>query len=110
MKLACRGVVAYGKLFAKKASLVSWEWYPDLPNCRCGYDFDTRYEDGLVSHREKRMMDVLLREGLILSKDMKRLAGYGSGDLKDFGTGMTNPQMQANVTVHSFEYAHNKYG
>ena len=111
MELARRGVVAYGKLFAKKAGLVSREWYPDLANHRRnGYDFDARYEDGLASHREKRVMDVLLREGPTLSKDLKRLAGFGSGGLKGFDTVMTNLQMQTYVTVHSFEYAHDRYG
>ena len=111
MELARRGVVAYGKLFAKKAGLVSREWYPDLANYRRnGYDFDARYEDGLASHKEKRVMDVLLREGPTLSKDLKRLAGFGNGGLKGFDTVMTNLQMQTYVTVHSFEYAHDKYG
>ena len=111
MELARRGVVAYGKLFAKKAGLVSREWYPDLANYRRnGYDFSARYEDGLASHKEKRVMDVLLREGPTLSKDLKRLAGFGSGGLKGFDTVMTNLQMQTYVTVHSFEYAHDKYG
>ena len=111
MELARRGVVAYGKLFAKEAGLVSREWYPDLANYRRnGYDFDARYEDGLASHREKRVMDVLLREGPTLSKDLKRLAGFGSGGLKGFDTVMANLQMQTYVTVHSFEYAHDKYG
>ena len=111
MELARRGVVAYGKLFAKKAGLVSREWYPDLANYRRnGYDFDARYEDGLASHKEKRVIDVLLREGPTLSKDLKRLAGFGSGGLKGFDTVITNLQMQTYVTVHSFEYAHDKYG
>ncbi|WP_300692912.1 hypothetical protein [uncultured Oscillibacter sp.] len=111
MELVRRGVVAYGKLFAKKAGLVSREWYPNLANYRRnGYDFDARYEDGLASHREKRVMDVLLREGPTLSKDLKRLAGFGSGGLKGFDTVMTNLQMQTYVTIHSFEYAHDKYG
>lgn len=110
MELARRGVVAYGKLFTKKAGLVSREWYPGLANYRRnGYDFDARYENGLASHREKRVMDVL-REGPTLSKDLKRLTGFGSGGLKGFDTVMTNLQMQTYVTVHSFEYAHDKYG
>lgn len=111
MELARRGVVAYGKLFAKKAGLVSREWYPDLANYRRnGYDFDARYEDGLASHREKRVMDILLREGPTLSKDLKRLAGFGGDGLKGFDTVITNLQMQTYITVHSFEYAHDKYG
>jgi len=111
MELARRGIVAYGKLFSKKAGLVSREWYPDLANYRRdGYDFDARYEDGLASHREKRIMDVLLREGPTLSKDLKRLAGFGKDGLKGFDTAITSLQMQTYVTVHSFEYAHDKYG
>ena len=111
MELAHRGVVAYGKLFSKKAGLVSREWYPDLANYRRnGYDFDSRYEEGLASYREKRVMDVLLREGPTLSKDLKRLAGFGGDGLKGFDTVMTSLQMQTYVTVHSFEYAHDKYG
>lgn len=111
MELARRGVVAYGKLFSKKAGLVSREWYPDLANYRRdGYDFDARWEEGLAGYREKRIMDVLLREGPTLSKDLKRLAGFGGDGLKGFDTAITNLQMQTYVTVHSFEYAQDKYG
>ena len=111
MELARRGVVAYGKLFSKKAGLVSREWYPDLANYRRnGYDFDARYEEGLASYREKCVMDVLLREGPTLSKDLKRLAGFAGDGLKGFDTLITNLQMQTYITVHSFEYAHDKYG
>lgn len=111
MELARRGVVAYGKLFSKKAGLVSREWYPDLANYRRdGYDFDARYEEGLASYREKCVMDILLREGPTLSKDLKRLAGFGGDGLKGFDTVITNLQMQTYITVHSFEYARDKYG
>ena len=111
MELARRGVVAYGKLFSRKAGLVSREWYPDLANYRrSGYDFDARYEEGLASHREKRIMDVLLREGPTLSKDLKRLAGFGGDGLKGFDTEITSLQMQTYITVHSFEYARDKHG
>ena len=111
MKVACRGVVAYGKLFSRKAGLVSREWYPDLANYRRnGYDFDARYEEGLASHREKCVMDILLREGPTLSKDLKRLAGFGGDGLKGFDTVITSLQMQTYITVHSFEYARDKHG
>ncbi len=84
MEAARRGVVAYGKLFSGKA--------------------------GLVSRKEKRVMDVLLQEGPTLSKDLKRLAGFGGDGLKGFDTVMTRLQMQTYITVHSFEYARDKYG
>ena len=102
MEVARRGMVAYGKLFSKKAGLVSREWYPDLANYRRnGYDFDSRYEEGLASYREKCVMDVLLREGPTLSKDLKRMSSFGSDGLKGFDTVMTNLQMQTYVTVHN---------
>lgn len=111
MELARRGVVAYGKLFSRKAGLVSREWYPDLANYRRnGYDFDSRYEEGLASYREKRIMDILLREGPTLSKDLKKLAGFGGDGLKGFDSVITSLQMQTYVTVHSFEYARDKHG
>ena len=105
MDVARRGVVAYGKLFHNKAGLVSREWYPDLANYRRdGYDFDARYEDGLAGYKEKCIMDVLLRDGPTLSKDLKKAAGFGGGGMKDFDTAITRLQMQTYVTVHSFEY------
>lgn len=111
MELARRGEAAYGKLFSRKAGLVSRAWYPDLANYRRdGYDFDARWEDGLASHREKRIMDVLLQEGPTLSKDLKRLVGFGQDGLKGFDTAIANLQMQTYVTVHSFEYLQDKHG
>ena len=53
MEVARRGIAAYGKLFNKKARLVSRAWYPDLANYRRdGCDFDARYEDGLASYKD----------------------------------------------------------
>ena len=55
-------------------------------------------------------MDVLRREGPTLSKDLKRLAGFGKDGLKGFDTAITRLQMQTYVTVHSFDYALDKHG
>ena len=110
MEVARRGALAYGKLFAKKTGLASRDWYSDLANYRRnGYDFDSRYEEGLANYREKCIMDILLQEGPTLSKNLKRLAGFSDNGLKGFDTVMTNLQMQTYVTVHSFEYARDKY-
>lgn len=111
MEVARHGIVAYGKLFDKKAGMVSREWYPDLANYRRdGYDFDARYEDGLAGHKEKCIMDVLMREGPMLSKDLKQAAGFGRDGMKGFDTAITRLQMQTYVTVHSFEYSVDKQG
>lgn len=42
--------------------------------------------------------------------DLKELAGFGGDGMKGFDTAITNLQIQTYVTVHSFEYAHDKYG
>ena len=111
MEAARRGVVAYGKLFRKKAGLVSREWYPDLANYRRdGYDFDARYDEGKASRREKAIMDALLQNGPMLSRDLKRAAGFEGGGLKGFDTAITNLQMMTYVTVHSFDYLTDKHG
>ena len=111
MEAARRGVVAYGKLFRKKAGLVSREWYPDLANYRRdGYDFDARYDEGKASRREKAIMDALLQNGPMLSRDLKRAAGFEGGGLKGFDTAITNLQMMTYVTVHSVDYLTDKHG
>lgn len=111
MDVARQGMVAYGKLFNKKAGLVSRTWYPDLANYRRdGYDFDARYDDGLANYKEKCIIDVLLRDGPTLSKDLKRAAGFGGDGKKGFDTAITRLQMQTYVTVHSFEYFRDKHG
>ena len=55
-------------------------------------------------------MDVLLQEGPTLSKDLKRLAGFGGDGMKGFDTVIANLQMRTYITVHSFEYAQDKHG
>ena len=48
--IAGEGEIAYGKLFRGKAGFISREWFPIFAVYRRdGYDFDSRYEDGLAS-------------------------------------------------------------
>ena len=49
-----------GKFFAGKAGFISLRWLPFFANYRReGYDFDSRWEDGKASRREKNIMDLL---------------------------------------------------
>ena len=62
--LAERGVIAYGKVFDKKAGFISPAYYPDFVNWRRGgLDFADRYDAGLASRAEKRIMDLLVERG-----------------------------------------------
>ena len=52
--------IAYGKFFDKKAGFISREWFPAFANYRRdGYDWEGMYEDGKLSSRGKRILDVL---------------------------------------------------
>jgi hypothetical protein len=55
--------VAYGKFFGNKAGFISLKWLPYFANFRrSGYDFDSRYQDGLAERREKKIMDYFIGE------------------------------------------------
>ena len=101
----------YGKFFRGKAGFVSLEWLPDFLNYRRdGYDFDARYEDGLASRKDKEIYDTVLSKGSLLTKELKKLCGYGKSGKKGFDTIITRLQMQTYLTVADFEYARDKTG
>ena len=97
------------------------EWLPYFANFRRdGYDFDARWEDGLASRREKKIMDLLTEtdEGgdvtfpdkQILSTDLKKEAGFGKGMDKNFPGITTGLQMQTYLVITGFRRRKNKKG
>lgn len=103
------GRCIYGKFFRKKAGFVSREWMPDFVNLRRnGYDFDARYDDGLAPYQDKELYEVLTAQGMVLSKGLKQLCGYGKGS--GFDTGITRLQMQSYVCIGDFVYMRDKFG
>jgi hypothetical protein len=109
--IALEGKVAYGKLFSNKAGFVSREWYPLFASYRRdGYDFDSRYEDGLASIKCKRIIDVLTEQESLPSHELKALAGFGSKSEKGFESAMSLLQMQTYITVRGFARKRNKKG
>ena len=105
--LAEGGRAAYGKLFCRKAGFISLDWYPRFANYRRqGYDFDARWDDGLATAREKRLMDALERSGPLLSHEFKRSAALEKG----FDAALTSLQMQTYVAVRRFEYKVDRQG
>ncbi len=96
---------AYGKFFRGKAGFISMEWLPDFLNYRRdGYDFDARYEDGLASRKDKEIYETVLENGSLLTRDLKRLCGYGKRGKKGFDTIIIRLQMQTYLSVSDFEY------
>ncbi len=107
--IASEQELAYGKLFANKAGFISREWYPIFAAYRRnGYDFDSRYEDGLASYRSKKIMEILTKSERLLSNELKTAAGFGKEGEKGFEGTMTTLQMQTYITVCGFRRRRNK--
>lgn len=107
--IAGEGQIAYGKLFDNRAGFISREWYPIFASYRRdGYDFDSRYEDGLASYRAKKIMDVMNLCEVIPSNELKVTAGFGKGGEKGFESVLSQLQMQTYLTVRSFRRRINK--
>lgn len=109
--IASEGDIAYGKLFRNRAGFISKQWYPIFAAYRRdGYDFDSRYEDGLASIREKKIMEVLAEYPVLPSHELKALAGFHKDGEKGFESTMTSLQMKTYITVRGFKRKLNKKG
>ncbi len=104
--------IAYGKFFDKKAGFVSKEWFPCFANWRRdGYDYEGLYEDGKMTSRCKRILDILElnenAEGLgLLSCEIKRRAALEKG----FEGALTELQMKSFLLMSEFRQKRNKKG
>ena len=107
--IAGEGEIAYGKLFRGKAGFISREWFPIFAVYRRdGYDFASRYEDGLASRRQKRIIDVLNEYDMLPSYELKRLAGFGKEGEKNFEGTVSELQMKTYVIIRGFRRRKNK--
>ena len=87
------------------------EWFPDFANYRRdGYDFDARFEDGLVFHGDKVLHDLIDINAPILSKHLKHLGNYRKGGNKGFDTIINRLQSQGYVIISDFRYMLDKNG
>lgn len=107
--IAQEGKIAYGKLFSGKAGFVSKEWFPIFSVYRRnGYDFDSRYEDGLASRKHKNIIDLLTTHPTLPSYELKAKAGFGKEGEKGFDGAMNALQMQTYILVNGFHRKRNK--
>ena len=103
--------VAYGKLFFGKAGFIAKEYLPYFARVRRdGYDFDSRYEDGLASRRCKMIMDTFEHVDTLPSYMLKDVAGFGKGKEKGFDSTINQLQMQTYLVVSGFSRKVNKQG
>ena len=118
--IAASHEVAYGKFFDKKAGFISVEWLPYFANYRRdGYDFMSRWEDGLADRREKKIMDFFVtdddgeaafKDTFVLSTELKEQAGFGKNGEKNYPGIMTNLQMATYLVISEFRRRRNKKG
>ena len=109
--IARSGRVAYGKFFGKKAGFISKAWFPDFANWRRdGYDFDSRWDDGLSTARQKKIMDQFTEADALLSYELKERAGFGKGGEKNFEGTVTDLQMSSYLIIRDFRQKLNKKG
>ena len=101
--------IAYGKFFNRNAGFISKDWFPAFANYRRnGYDYDALYDDGLASHKSKKIMDAfgLDEESVgksLISSELRELAG------KDETT-LTLLQMQTYLIISGFHQRKNRRG
>ena len=109
--IARSGNCLYGKFFGNKAGFISLDWFSDFANYRRdGYDFDSRYDEGLAQTKDKNVYDTIAEHGTLLSKKLKSICNYRKGGNKGFDTVITRLQMQSYVCIADFEYMKDKYG
>ena len=97
--------------YIKKAAYISPEWFPDFANYRRdGYDFDARFEDGLVCHGDKVLYDLIDKNAPVLSKRLKYLGNYRKGGNKGFDTIISRLQAQGYVIISDFRYMIDRNG
>ena len=103
--------IAYGKFFRRKAGFIAKEWFPAFANARRdGYDFDSRYDDGLASMHQKLIMDQFLEKPLIASPEMKVTGGFTSENVKHFDPTLLELEMLTYLMVNEFTRKRNKKG
>lgn len=103
--------LVYGKFFNKKACFMSRKWFYEFANYRRdGYDFDARFNDHLASYDEQYLYNIIAGKRDFLSRDIKRIGGYGKEGRKGFDTAITKLQMEGYVIASGFDYAVDKHG
>lgn len=111
---ARRHNVVYGKFFNGRAGFISKKWLPVFANYRRdGYDFDARWDDELASWRQKKIMDLFLKdqgEQELLSSEVKEQAGFGKNGEKNFEGTLTGLEMETYLIVSDFRQRKNKKG
>lgn len=104
--------IVYGKLFANKSGFCHASCYGRLLNLRRdGYDFDTRVEEGVISSRERAVMNALARSDRpLFAFELRREAGFGKEGFSGFEQTIASLQHRCYLLVHGFARKRDRFG
>lgn len=110
-QIAEKGEFIYAKMISGKAAFATPEWYAHLANHRRGgMGFDERYESGVVSYKQKRIVEALRKSGALLSSELRRQCGFGKGGEKGFSSAIIALQMSCDLVVDGFGFKLDRWG
>lgn len=109
-EMVSSGTFAYGNFFGGRAGFITKEWFPLFVACRRdGYDFDSRFDDGLASRKQKQIMAVFDSHDAVSTPEIKRLSGFDRRDSK-FYRAFDDLQMKTYLTVSGYTRKISKKG
>ncbi|MBE5792334.1 MAG: hypothetical protein E7322_09300 [Clostridiales bacterium] len=102
---ATQGEIIYGKIFNGRAGFVSRKWFPKFANYRRdGYDFDSRWEEGLEPPRNQAIMECVFHNPVIMTSDIKKQVGKTG-----FEGALTDLQMKTYLIIRGFDRKKNRF-
>lgn len=102
---AREGEIIYGKFFNGRAGFVSKQWFAKFANYRRdGYDFDSRWDEGLETPRNQAIMDCVMKSPMIMTSDIKKQVGKSG-----FEGALTDLQMKTYLIIRSFDRKKNRF-
>lgn len=102
---AREGEIIYGKIFNGRAGFVSKAWFPKFANYRRdGYDFDSRWEEGLETPRNQAIMEYVIKNPMTMTSDIKKQVGKTG-----FEGALTDLQMKTYLIIRGFERKKNRF-
>ena len=107
VEAAASGEIIYAKIFQGRAGFVSPEWFKKFANYRRdGYDYDSRWEEGLETIRNHDIMECVSRHPMgIMTSEIKKIVGKTG-----FDGALTHLQNQTYLIISGFERKRNRFG
>jgi len=112
VRIVSDGLAAYGKFFGDKASFIHIAAFPAVRGAlSSGRTTEERYEDGLLSHTAFRLYKLLLSEGNVDSRNLRKLAGLDAKeDKREYEKSLVELQNFGDVVITGAKESDNASG